>query len=67
METIYKIMEEIVAKPCVYKPYRCAEFTKKHHATFNPVPPSYSKKQNNEQTNVKRRICSRRKNTPGNV
>ena len=67
METIYKIMEEIVAKPCVYKPYRCAKFTKKHHATLNPVPPSYSKKQNNEQTNVKRRICSRRKNTPGNV
>ena len=60
-------MEQIIAKLCVDKPHRGTEFTKKHHTTFNPVPPSYSKEQNNEQTNVKRRICSRRKKTPGNV
>ena len=58
MEAIYKIVEEIVAEPCMYEPYRCAELSKKHHATFNPTPQSYSKKYNDEQADIKWRICS---------
>lgn len=56
-------MEEIIAKPSVNKPYRCAELSKKHHTTFKPAPPFYSEEQKNEHTNIKWRKCSGRDNT----
>ena len=60
METIDKIMKEIIAEPCMDKPYGCTEFPKKHHATFNPAPPPYPEEEKNKHADIERRIYSRR-------